>query len=151
MRKKWCIRLAVIVSVFAAFVLSAAPALAILDWCGGDPQLNIEDHNLDLKVSILTETTRYDKLIIGNMLFTVTVPYGTDAEVIFCEKKMKVKIIESCWLRPNADGSIPVKVTLTTYARERCPLKLEILLDGAPVTTLEGTTNSLLSYRLNIP
>jgi len=150
MKKKWLLRLAAVMSALAAFILCAAPALAIWDWCAFDPQLEIEGHKVDLKVSILAEPQEVDKLIIGNMVFLVAVPRGTDAEVVFCEKKTRVKVVETSWLRPGRDGSIPVSVTLTAMARERRPLKLEILLDDVMIAELEGTTKGILNYRLLI-
>jgi hypothetical protein len=149
MKKLWFYRLAVVVGVITSFFLVAAPALAIWDWCAFDPQLKINGHVVDINVLIQTDGNQ-DKIFNGNMVFTITVPRGTDADIIYCEKKVKVRIVEATW--PASSGTnTPVAISLQIKAEECNPLKMIVTLDGQSNAIVDGVTCRVTNYNLVIP
>ena len=86
MKRKWLIRAAVILGVCMATLLIAAPAMAMWDWCDRDPVLNIGGHTVSLDVSIKGDPQE----IRGHIVFSVSVPEGTQVSVISCEPDAKV-------------------------------------------------------------
>jgi hypothetical protein len=73
MKKKWMIRVAVLIGTLMAALLVAAPAMAMWDWCDVDPSMTIANHAVELHVAILTDPNA----LPDNISFTVSVPKGT--------------------------------------------------------------------------
>jgi hypothetical protein len=149
MKKLLLWRLSVVLGIIATFFLVTAPALAIWEWCIFDPQLNINGRVVDLNVLIRTDGNQ-DKLFNGNMVFTITVPRGTDAEVIYCEKKIKVRIVETDRPASGTDGT-PVDISLQVKSKDCSLLKLDVSLDKQSIAEVEGTTCGVTNYYLVIP
>ena len=88
MKKKWMIRVAVLIGTLMAALLVAAPAMAMWDWCDVDPTLTIGWHNVSIQASIQGDPT----LIRGNIVFTVNVPKGTQVKLVSSDPGAQVKV-----------------------------------------------------------
>ena len=134
MKRKWLIRAAVILGVCMATLLIAAPAMAMWDWCDRDPVLNIGGHTVSLDVSIKGDPQE----IRGHIVFSVSVPEGTQVSVISCEPDAKVNINYS----DVSSNVIPVAVSVAINTKTTFDAKLTVSLDGKKGTLLaEGDTD----------
>jgi len=168
--KKWFLRGVVVLGVFVATLVIAAPAMACWDWCD-DPILTIGGHNVSIVASIEGDPAQ----IRGNIEFTVTVPKGTQVSVIFCEPNATVRISynnssnsnngqngnnnnngqngnnnnSSSSYRPISQ-SIPVDVSVDINSKTVLNTQLTVTLDGQQVAQDQGTTRHDLSCSFTI-
>lgn len=168
MRKKWLVRAAVVIGVFVASLLVATPAMAMWDWCDCDPVLNIGGHTVSLDAALQGDP----KEIRGNIAFTVTVPRGTQINVVYCEPNATVKINYNNSYNSNYNDnnnstsncndnnswgsfrqspcSIPVSVSVDINTKTVYNTRLTVGLDGKQIAQVMGTTRHDLEYSFTV-
>jgi hypothetical protein len=149
MKKKWLIRIAVLVGACMAALLVAAPVMAMWDWCDVDPSLSIGGHNVSIQAGIQGDPS----LIRGNIVFTVEVPFGTQTQVISCDPGGKV-VIQYDSPGPGdgpKDGpkggpghknskGIPVDVSVDINSWQTFQTRVIVFVDGKRVAQDTATT-----------
>ena len=165
MKKKWMVRAAVALGACVAALLITVPAMAMWDWCACDPILDIGGHSVSLDASIQGDP----ELIRGDIVFTVSVPQGTDISVISCEPGARVHINYSNsgrgygfgsglfkWSVFNHSGphsasnTIPVSVSVKIKSRTEFNTMLVVTVDDVQVAQDEGTTRHNLNCDFTI-
>ena len=152
MKRKWLIRAAVVLGVFVSTLLIAAPAMAMWDWCDVDPVLSIGGHTVSLDASLQGDPQQ----IRGDIVFSVTVPKGTQIRVVSCERGATVKInydnssnnsnnnsnnddnnLTAC---RRGSSSIPVEVSVDINTKTVFNTRLTVTQDGKQIAQVLGTT-----------
>ncbi len=139
--RKWMARVATALVVCVASLVIATPAMAIMSWCDLDPVININGHTVSMDAAVLGDPQE----IHGHVTFNVTVPRGTQVDIISIDEGAKVKIRYSKESVDTVEISVDIK-TKTTYEA-----KLVVLMDDQQLTEVLGTTNSPLEFAFSLP
>jgi hypothetical protein len=161
MKKKWFIRAAVMLGVCVATLLIAAPAMAMWDWCDIDPVVSIGGHTVSLDAAFQGDPQQ----IRGDIVFSITVPKGTQVHIISCEPNAEVKINynngngndcnngnngnDRSSFRQSSRG-IPVAVSVDINTRTTFNTRLTVSLDGTQIDQEQGTTRHDLESDFSI-
>jgi hypothetical protein len=146
MNKKWLGRLLVGIGVTMASLLVTTPVAAMWDWCEVDPTVAISGHTVALQASMQGDPEQ----VIGQTVFTVSVPWGTSVSVVSVEKGAKVNV-NYCGF--SWGNTIPVRVTvdIKTKGRTSYKTRLTASIDGKSQTVLDdSTTDHSLSGTFNL-
>jgi hypothetical protein len=147
MKKKWLVRAAVALGVCVATLLITVPAMAMWDWCGCDPVVDINGHTVSLDASIQGDTQQ----IHGDIVFTISVPQGTDITVVSTEPGAEIHINHGNSGYGYGSGSqlfkwsvgssdIPVSVSVDINSKTEFNTMLVVTVDGVQVAQDQGTT-----------
>jgi hypothetical protein len=133
MKKKWMIRVAVLIGTLMAALLVAAPAMAMWDWCDVDPSMTIANHAVALHVAIQGNPDA----LPDNIAFTVSVPKGTvltmgDTQGL----KVKVKYNAKADLTGTA-----VVVSVNVNSGENLPIEFTVFDNTNKLADIFGFTH----------
>ncbi len=142
MKRKWLVRSAVILGVLMSTVLVVVPAMAIWDWCDVDPVVSIGGHTVNLDASIQGDPGQ----ITGNIEFTVTVPLGTEVNVISSQPGATVDIQYMKWFPAGFfTRFVPVYVNVDINTKAVYNTRLVVTVDGQKVASDAGNTRGELN------
>jgi hypothetical protein len=146
MSKKWLVRILGVIGVVTSALLVTTPVAAMWDWCEVDPTLSISGHTVALQASMQGDP----QAVIGQTVFTVSVPWGTSVSVVSIEKGAKVNI-NYCGMAWGNTVPVRVNVDIKTKGRTSYKTRLTVCVDGGGSTVLdESTTDRGLNGTFNL-
>jgi hypothetical protein len=127
-------------AVCVASLVIATPAMALMSWCDWI-RVNINGHVVSMDASILGDPED----IHGHVTFEVTVPRGTQVDVVSIDEGAKVKV------RYDKNKADTVEISVDIKTKDTYETKLVVTMDDQQLAEVSGTTDSPLEYVFGLP